>query len=341
MSKVDTIRLDSVTANDTTATSAINQNFKRIQDAIENTLSRNGEFPNYMDGVIDMNSNRIINTAEPVDDLDVVNKHYLDSFVGDIQQQVAEVQEAAEVALQKANNAATSATSAAINAASAQESARKAAQDAATSAQAAEDISGYLADPNLVAVGEDLREGENGLIYQAVDAAQIILNTDYAKDLSFTDNKLQLLDQDGEALGNYVEFATVATTGSYNSLSDKPNLAAVATSGSYNDLSNKPVISTVNNATITFTQGGVSKGSFTVNTDTDTTIALDAGGSGSSLPDQTGHSGDFLTTDGTDASWGRLPIDDYVDSYSTNDSAVGSKLFYDTCGDIETLINAL
>lgn len=30
-----------------------------------------------------------------------------------------------------------------------------------------------------------------------------------------------------------------------------------------------------------------------------------------------------------------------VDSSSTNSKAVGAKLFYDTCGDIETLINAL
>ena len=36
--------------------------------------------------------------------------------------------------------------------------------------------------------------------------------------------------------------ATVATSGSYNDLSNKPTLATVATSGSYNDLSNKPTI---------------------------------------------------------------------------------------------------
>ena len=30
-----------------------------------------------------------------------------------------------------------------------------------------------------------------------------------------------------------------------------------------------------------------------------------------------------------------------VDSSSTNSEAVGAKLFYDTCGNIETLINAL
>lgn len=56
-------------------------------------------------------------------------------------------------------------------------------------------------------------------------------------------------------------------------------LATVATSGSYNDLSNKPTIPTVNNATITFTQGGTTKGTFTLNQSSDKVIALDAGSS--------------------------------------------------------------
>lgn len=36
--------------------------------------------------------------------------------------------------------------------------------------------------------------------------------------------------------------------------------------------------------------------------------AVLAGGGGSSLPDQTGNSGKFLTTDGTDASWASIPV---------------------------------
>ncbi len=36
-----------------------------------------------------------------------------------------------------------------------------------------------------------------------------------------------------------------------------------------------------------------------------------------------------------------FPIVSSVSSSSTNEDAVGAKLFYDTCGDIETLINAL
>lgn len=49
-------------------------------------------------------------------------------------------------------------------------------------------------------------------------------------------------------------------------------------SGSYNDLTDKPTIPTVNDPTITFTQGGVTKGTISLNQATAQTIALDAGG---------------------------------------------------------------
>lgn len=62
------------------------------------------------------------------------------------------------------------------------------------------------------------------------------------------------------------------------SVSYVSGLATVATSGSYADLLNKPTIPTVNNATLTITQGGVSKGTFTANASSDVTIALDTGG---------------------------------------------------------------
>ncbi len=58
------------------------------------------------------------------------------------------------------------------------------------------------------------------------------------------------------------------------------DLATVATSGSYSDLSGTPTIPTVNNPTITITQGGTTKGSFTLNQTTGDTIELDAGGGG-------------------------------------------------------------
>lgn len=65
------------------------------------------------------------------------------------------------------------------------------------------------------------------------------------------------------------------------------DLKTVAFTGSYTDLSNTPSIPSVGNATITITQGGVSKGSFGVNDTQDKTISLDAGGTGSA-PEVTG-----------------------------------------------------
>ena len=98
-----------------------------------------------------------------------------------------------------------------------------------------------------------------------------------------------------------------STTVDWDDITDKPDFAVVATSGSYNDLSNKPTIPIVNNSTITFTQGGVTKGTITLNQSSSETIAFESGG-GTDLPDQTGHSGDFLTTNGTSVSWGAAPV---------------------------------
>ena len=57
----------------------------------------------------------------------------------------------------------------------------------------------------------------------------------------------------------------------WGEITSKPSFAAVATSGSYNDLSNRP---TIGNATVTITQGGKTKGTFTLNQTDNSTIAL-------------------------------------------------------------------
>lgn len=51
-------------------------------------------------------------------------------------------------------------------------------------------------------------------------------------------------------------------------------LATVATTGSYPDLHNRPTIPTVNNATLTIEQNGVSAGTFTANASSNKTISL-------------------------------------------------------------------
>jgi hypothetical protein len=72
----------------------------------------------------------------------------------------------------------------------------------------------------------------------------------------------------------------VMTQNQYNSATKNANELYMVTDAqiNYNDLSNQPTIPTVNNATLTITQGGTTKGTFTANANSDVTIALDSGG---------------------------------------------------------------
>lgn len=102
MTKLNILRLDSTTENDTAATLNINTNFENIQKAIENTLSRDGTAPNYMDADLDMNSYRIINVGTAVDDTDVVSYKQFKEEIGEA---VASASSAAASAAQAATSA--------------------------------------------------------------------------------------------------------------------------------------------------------------------------------------------------------------------------------------------
>lgn len=133
------------------------------------------------------------------------------------------------------------------------------------------------------------------------------------------------------------DLATIRSGATAGATAVQPgDLATVATSGLYNDLTDKPTIPTVGNGTITITQGGVTKGTFTTNQSGDTTIDVDAGG-GSGLPDQTGQSGKFLTTDGTDASWSDKPL--VNNATGTNALGVGNTGV--VLGDNSTVVGTL
>ena len=128
----------------------------------------------------------------------------------------------------------------------------------------------------------------------------------YATEQWVNDQGYSTFDGDYNSLTNKPTIPTVPTNvsafnndagyttfdGDYNNLTNKPTIPVVPTNvsafnndagyttfdGDYNSLSNKPTIPTVNNATLTITQGGVSKGTFTANAGSDVTINLDAGG---------------------------------------------------------------
>lgn len=97
------------------------------------------------------------------------------------------------------------------------------------------------------------------------------------------------------------------------------DLAKVAATGEYGDLSNTPTIPIVNDATLTITQNGTSKGTFTANDSDDTTIELS---------DTTYF--DFVGTDGqTAGAAGLVPapattdVDKFLKSDGTWDTAGG------------------
>lgn len=76
-----------VTLNDVAVLSdslitAINSNNTAIENAIENTLSRDGTSPNSMSASLDMNSNRILNLPDPATDQEPATKSYVDSHSG-------------------------------------------------------------------------------------------------------------------------------------------------------------------------------------------------------------------------------------------------------------------
>lgn len=131
----------------------------------------------------------------------------------------------------------------------------------------------------------------------------------------------------------------VITSSNKLSASLVSGLATVATSGSYNDLSNKPTIPTVNNPTITFTQGGTTKGTITLNQTSNQTINFDAGGGGGSYTAGTGIdiTNNVISVDGVQTS--ELSIDTTPTQNSSN--LITSGGVYDVLGDVETLINAL
>ena len=85
---------------------------------------------------------------------------------------------------------------------------------------------------------------------------------------------------------NYWEYRN----GAFRPISTCPTLATVATSGSYNDLSNKPTIPTVNNATLTIQKNGSTVKTFTANASSNVTANI-------TVPTKTSD----ITNDGSDS----------------------------------------
>lgn len=168
------------------------------------------------------------------------------------------------------------------------------------------DMTASVYDPNgtVAAAGgiPDYVDSNGGKIdtIKVNGTAQTITNK--TVDISVPTKTSDLTNDGSDNTSTYVEadeLATVATSGNYNDLSNKPtipaaqvnsdwsansgvaqilnkpNLATVATSGSYSDLSNKPTIPTVNDATLTIQHNGTTVQTFTANQGTNATANIE------------------------------------------------------------------
>lgn len=217
MSKVNIKRLDSVTKNDTTATEQINDNFRALQEAIENTLSRDGTTPNYMDADLDMNSYRIINSADPKEENDIVNLKYVDERIGG-------AVEASKTATSAATQAANSAQSALVSSTNAINTLRNAEEQL-------DNVVTYV-DEAIQTIDNTIAEAVEDVKQQALDAAQESINTAAAQataivvDYANNEIKPELIgyrdsaDEDARNASESARIARVWATGEDNEVQE-------------------------------------------------------------------------------------------------------------------------
>lgn len=103
------LTLNNVTnfADNSTAVTTTSANNDAIEAFAETVLSRDGSSPNAMNANIDMNSNRIINLATPINNSDAATKFYVDDNTGNAAQHAADAAESAQEAAESAQEAAT------------------------------------------------------------------------------------------------------------------------------------------------------------------------------------------------------------------------------------------
>lgn len=297
--KVELNELTQVVHKENAFLVALNENFRRLQQAINDTLSRTGEVPNQMEEVLDMNGKRIVNVGDAEEETDALTRRFINGLIAQVEDAIARLTDLTNQAIEAVRLFYT-------------ENIYPDMVAAVDDAQAAaRDAKGYYDDTKalydeLAGLSEHLAE----ILAVSADIANI---NAVAGDLTNIDTLAGLTTELTAIYNNLTEILAASTyADNAKTWAEGADVAVEALGGTHSSKRWAEI------AEQTISQA---------------------------IPPQAGKAGKFLQTDGTNTSWETALVPDdivsSVDSSSTDLKAVGAKLFYDTCGDIEALINAL
>lgn len=168
--KTEIKKLDSLSHNDTAATKTINDNFAALQKGIEDSLSRTGKTPNFMDAEFDMNSKRIINVSNPVNETDAVN---YGTYKKHIDQAIDAAQKAA-VSANSSQNSAVAARQYARQAKASRDEAVEAAEEAKETVETGKTDLDNIINEGMVEISDAIDAGKEDLNQIIEDGSQLL-----------------------------------------------------------------------------------------------------------------------------------------------------------------------
>lgn len=139
------------------------------------------------------------------------------------------------------------------------------------------------------------------------------------------------------------DLASVATSGSYNDLSNKPTIPAAQVNSDWNATSgvarilNKPTIPTVNNASLIIQKNGTNVATFTANASSNVTANISVPTNTNELTNGAG----FITSSALSGYEQTSNKVTSISSSSTDTQYPSAKCVYDIVGDIETALHTI
>lgn len=219
MSKFEKLTLDTL-RNDATAVGLINQNFEKLEALLDNMVSRDGQSPNTMNDLLDMNQNRLVNLPLPLSPQEPVRLGDVTEVTEDLENLMNEAAASLATAVSTSNSIIPQTTAARDAALGYATAASGSASAAATSATAASTSATNAANSAANFIGSSTTS-------LAIGTGTKVFTTQSGK--SFSNGALLLITRSGGAEYMYGQVS------SYSSTTLTMNITTTSGSGTYTD----------------------------------------------------------------------------------------------------------